>query len=52
MILKEFMDFLKLLLAAATAAAVISFVVAMSFWWGTYFSIKMVLDLIVQAFGS
>ena len=29
---------------------IIGFVFASSFWWGTYFSIKMVLDLISKAF--
>ncbi len=48
--MKDFLDLIKFIAAAALAAAIISFVVATSFWWGTYFSIKMVLDLIAQAF--
>ena len=47
---KEFLEVMKVIAVAAFAAGIISFVVATSFWWGTYFSIKMVLDLIVQAF--
>lgn len=48
--MREFVGFLKILVAAAIASGVCGFVIAVSFWWGTYFSIKMVLDLIKQVF--
>lgn len=48
--MKEFLDVLKFIFFAAIAAAVVSFVTAVSFWWGTYFSIKMILDMIAEVF--
>ena len=50
MILQEFLGVLKVILVAAFAAAVISFVTAVSFWWGTYFSIRMLLNMIAEVF--
>jgi len=48
--MQEFFKVSKIIFIMAIAAGVISFVAAMSFWWGTYFSISMVLDLISQVF--
>lgn len=48
--MREFIDVVKVIFAAAVAAGVVSFVAAVSFWWGTYFSIKMILDMIAEVF--
>ena len=48
--MQEFLNVLKVIFVAALAAAVIFFVTAVSFWWGTYFSIRMVLNMIAEVF--
>ncbi len=48
--MREFLEVLKFIFIAAVAAGIVSFVTAVSFWWGTYFSIKMILDMIAEVF--
>lgn len=47
--MQEFFGAMKVIFAAGIAAGVAGFFIAVSFWWGTYFSIKMILDLLAGA---
>lgn len=48
--MKDFFNFVKMVLVMSFTAGLIAFVVATSFWWGTYFSIRMILDMIAEVF--
>lgn len=48
--MEEIISIIKTGIVVLLATWAIGFVFAVSFWWGTYFSIKMVLDLVSKVF--
>ncbi len=48
--MQELLKLVKFIFFAAVTAGVVGFFTAVSFWWGTYFSIRMVLELVKQVF--
>ena len=47
--MQDFLGVLKVIFVSAVVATTAGFFIASSFWWGTYFSIKMIIEMISGA---